>query len=140
MISTSPERPQFKWQLEVDCCILDDLEKDHEDFAVMQFLATCIRCSSELHYIAFGPAGGNENIEMYFSDYDKAKEVQDAWVGLCCYDDTGKYHPEREEEMREFAEIREYDSSNEQIAVVYTDRPHIFKMTEIKPIGLKEEK
>lgn len=133
MISTSAERDKFKWQINVDC-FLDNFQGTEAEF-----ITTCLRCSSEMHYIAFGSING-KNIEMYFSDYDKAREVQDAWIKMCCTDpETGKYYPEHEGEAKETAEIRTYDAASVQTTIIFTDRPHLFKMVEIQPIGLKEE-
>lgn len=131
MIATSEIRREYRFYLEIDMLLVDNLD----DKEMVDFLKTVFKNTDELHYMSFGPAGGNECMQMLFRKKENAQAVQDAWVNLCTSndpDDDGS-------DAREMAQIQEWDYDTMNRAIIYDDRLRLFKLQEIKPIGLKEE-
>lgn len=132
MIATSEIRKEYKFYLEIDMILVENLnDKDMIDFLKIIFMNV-----DELHYMAFGPAGGNECMQMLFRKKENAQAVQDAWVSLCTSGDIN----DDGSDAREMAPIQEWDYDTMNRAFIYEDRLHLYKLQEIKPIGLKEDK
>lgn len=123
MIATSEIRKEYKFYMEIDMILVDNLD----DQEMVDFLRTVFLNVDELHYMSFGPAGGNECMQMLFRKKENAQKVQDAWVKLCtCHspDDDGS-------DAREMAQIIDWDYDTMNRAVVYDDKVHIYKPQEI---------
>lgn len=122
MIATSETRHAYKFYMEIDMILVENLA----DQEMVDFLKTIFLNVDELHYMAFGPAGGNECMQMLFIKKENAQKVQDAWVNLC----AGNSGDDDGSDAREMAQIIDWDYDTMNRAIIYDDKVHIYKLQE----------